>query len=283
MSNTRQLALFFAIAFKFTWAVGGCMMFWRVRIEFLIVASLGPTIAALITQRLATGNWRAFHINGSWPRTAAAVLVGAVLVLASEIIFPAVAAVDPGKLRWGALFALGNYNWSTLLGGPLTEEPGWRGFALPRLQTVFHPIIASVLLGGIWAAWHVPFFWFPGWSECPIPTYFLILTGFSVMLGYATNLARGGVIAAIVMHAVHNTSGSYFRGLFADAGPGEGGLLNSLVRALPDHWRPNVSLSFYTLIAIGAWLGAAVVIAATRGRLNYPGASISSPNGPAPA
>ena len=182
MSNTRQLALFFAIAFKFTWAVGGCMMFWRVRIEFLIVASLGPTIAALITQRLATGNWRAFHINGSWPRTAAAVLVGAVLVLASEIIFPAVAAVDPGKLRWGALFALGNYNWSTLLGGPLTEEPGWRGFALPRLQTVFHPIIASVLLGGIWAAWHVPFFWFPGWSECPIPTYFLILTGFSVML-----------------------------------------------------------------------------------------------------
>lgn len=269
MSVFRQLILFFAITFAFTWLVGGCMIVWHVRIEFLILASLGPTLAALITHRLASGSWRAFRFNVHWPRTLAATALGAALVLLSEIIFPAVATVDPHKLRWGALLAVGNYNWSTLLGGPLTEEPGWRGFALPRLQALFHPVVASVLLGALWAAWHVPFFWYPGWSECPIPTYFLILMGFSVLLTFATNLARGGVIAAVAMHAVHNTSGAYFKGLFADAQPGDGGLVNSLIKILPAAWQTNVNLSFYTLIALGAWLGAATVIAVTGGRLAY--------------
>ena len=277
MSSTRQLVLFFAIAFAFTWIVGGCMMFWHLRIEFMIVASLGPTIAALITQRLSTGNWRAFRFNVSWPHTLAATGIGATLVVASEILLPAIATVDPGKLRWGALFSLGNYNWSTLLGGPLTEEPGWRGFALPRLQEHFHPLIASVLLGSFWAAWHVPFFWYPGWSECPIPTYFLILTGFSIMLTFATNVANFGVIAAVVMHAIHNTSGKYFHGLFADAQPGHGGLLNSLMQVLPNGWQTNVNLSFYMLIALCAWIGAIVVITATHGRLAV---RAKSPQGP---
>ena len=253
------------------------MMFWHLRIEFMIVASLGPTIAALITQRLSTGNWRAFRFNVSWPHTLAATGIGATLVVASEILLPAIATVDPGKLRWGALFSLGNYNWSTLLGGPLTEEPGWRGFALPRLQEHFHPLIASVLLGSFWAAWHVPFFWYPGWSECPIPTYFLILTGFSIMLTFATNVANFGVIAAVVMHAIHNTSGKYFHGLFADAQPGHGGLLNSLMQVLPNGWQTNVNLSFYMLIALCAWIGAIVVITATHGRLAV---RAKSPQGP---
>jgi membrane protease YdiL (CAAX protease family) len=46
----------------------------------------------------------------------------------------------------------------TLLAG-LGEEPGWRGFALPRLQGRFAPVAATLVLGGLWALWHLPLAW----------------------------------------------------------------------------------------------------------------------------
>jgi uncharacterized protein len=52
-----------------------------------------------------------------------------------------------------------------LLAGPLGEEIGWRGFALPRLQQFTGPVQASLILGLLWAFWHAPI-WFSGqWSE----------------------------------------------------------------------------------------------------------------------
>lgn len=83
----------------------------------------------------------------------------------------------------------GVYNYSTLLGGPLFEEPGWRGFALPRLEARFGAVPAGLFLGAIGATWHLPFFWYPGWSDVPIWIYFLILIGNSLLLTFATNQA----------------------------------------------------------------------------------------------
>lgn len=38
----------------------------------------------------------------------------------------------------------------------LGEEPGWRGFALARLETRYAPVLATALLGFVWAMWHLP-------------------------------------------------------------------------------------------------------------------------------
>lgn len=259
MSTTRQLLIFFGLAFAFTWTVGACMVFGHLRIEWSILASCGPTVAALVTNRLANGNQGAFRINCSWRRTAAAGAIGVPLVLIAFILLPALATVDAAKLNWRALISLGMYNYSTLLGGPLTEEPGWRGFALPRLQSCFGPVPASLILGTAWAAWHMPFFFYPGWTQITIPTYFLIVIPLSVLLAWAANLARFGVIPAILMHACFNTSGKYFNGLFQYAQPGSGGFLK--------HVPMNLTLSFASLLAMGGWLVALVLIAFTRGRL----------------
>ena len=239
------------------------MILAHIRVEFLIVASWGPALAALATNHVAYGNYRAFRFNVNWPRTVGATALGVFLVIASVIVFPAVGVADAGKLNWSALFALGNYNYSTLLGGPLTEEPGWRGFALPRLQSRFHPVVASVVLGTLWAAWHLPFFLYPGWSQCPIATFFLLLIALSILMTFVTNLARFGVIAPIAMHAVFNTSGRYFQGLFAQTNPGDGGLLNNLFHLIPmaERWRPYIHISIFTSLAIGAWSAAILLIA----------------------
>jgi membrane protease YdiL (CAAX protease family) len=243
-----QLLTFFAVAFGYTWTLG----------------------------------FRAFRFNASWPRTIGAAALGVALVLAFEIILPATAIADARKLHLGILVSPSVYNYSTLLGGPLFEEPGWRGFALPRLESRFGPARGSLLLGTVWATWHLPFFWYPGWNSIPFWQYVLILSAFSILLTWATNLARFGVIAAILMHAVHNTSGKYFQGLFADVELGPGGFLNALAgqmsRLTGGHL--NVSLSFGVLIAAGAWTGAIVALVLTKGRLGYSLWDAPSKHGP---
>ena len=56
-----------------------------------------------------------------------------------------------------------------VLGGPLGEEIGWRGYALDRLQPRFTPMLASVLLGVAWGVWHLPLFFSDGAVQQQIP------------------------------------------------------------------------------------------------------------------
>lgn len=78
-------------------------------------------------------------------------------MLLAYVVLPAVMmTTEPGQLHWNALGSVDVYNYSTLLGGPLFEEPGWRRFALPRLEARWGPLRATFLLSLIWAGWHLP-------------------------------------------------------------------------------------------------------------------------------
>jgi membrane protease YdiL (CAAX protease family) len=71
--------------------------------------------------------------------------------LGVEVPFVRYAVVDIRLLGEAILFFLYNVVY-----GALSEEPGWRGFALPRLQAKFSPLVSSLILGVIWAVWHAP-------------------------------------------------------------------------------------------------------------------------------
>ena len=79
----------------------------------------------------------------------------------SVIFLPGVLASFKGLASVAPLPTLGLFVYIFFLGGPLGEEPGWRGFALPRLQRRYGPLVGSLILGPIWAFWHLPIFWIP--------------------------------------------------------------------------------------------------------------------------
>jgi len=90
----------------------------------------------------------------------------------------------------------------SLLLGPLGEEFGWRGLALPLLQRRFSPLWASMTLGVVWAVWHAPAFLMSGppqsaWSFGP---FFVGLIAITVILTPLFNASRGSLLIAILYH-----------------------------------------------------------------------------------
>jgi membrane protease YdiL (CAAX protease family) len=124
-----------------------------------------------------------------------------------------------------------------VLGGGL-EEPGWRGFALPRLQAVRSPLTATLLLGFAWGVWHIPLYGPLGFA---VP---LVLAFFYTWLYNRT----GSVLLCILLHASLSPA------------------IDTLI-LLPNDGRGLVSVDvaiFGTLIA-----AAAILVGLTRGRLGH--------------
>jgi membrane protease YdiL (CAAX protease family) len=48
--------------------------------------------------------------------------------------------------------------WIFVLGGPLQEEFGWRGYALPRILEKYNGLTAGIITGSLWGLWHIPLF-----------------------------------------------------------------------------------------------------------------------------
>ncbi len=101
--------------------------------------------------------------------------------------------------------------YMTVLGGGL-EEPGWRGYALPRLLARFNPLTASLVLGIIWAFWHLPLFWSQSTSQGNTPLGLFVLSGvaLSVIFTWSYLYTRGSTFLIIILHGGVNTSLNWF-------------------------------------------------------------------------
>lgn len=94
-----------------------------------------------------------------------------------------------------------------LIIGPLSEEIGWRGYAQDRLQKIFDPIIASIILGIFWALWHLPLFFMAGTAQhelgLPFLPFLVTLAGLSVCYGWLHNNTGRSIWTAIFFHWVY--------------------------------------------------------------------------------
>lgn len=94
--------------------------------------------------------------------------------------------------------------------GPLQEEFGWRGYALPRLQSRFNALTSSIILGFFWWLWHLPAVFIPGRFMADNLMVFLlmlvVITLASILFTWIYNNTNGSVLAAILTHTSMNWS-----------------------------------------------------------------------------
>lgn len=109
---------------------------------------------------------------------------------------------------------------STMLGGQIGEELGWRGYALPRMARAMSLGAASVLLGVIWAVWHLPLFFILGGDTVgqSFPFYLLQVTALSVALGWVYMKTHGSLLVTMLLHAAINNT----KDIVPSAVPGAG-------------------------------------------------------------
>jgi hypothetical protein len=107
------------------------------------------------------------------------------------------------------------------------EEFGWRGFLLPRLQTRHNALVSSLIIGVMWAIWHIPQYFIPGTFQHNLQSqggllpailgYSVFVIVSSIQFTWVFNNTRGSVLLAAVMHGASNAWGGYidvYRGHF---------------------------------------------------------------------
>jgi membrane protease YdiL (CAAX protease family) len=192
-------------------------------------------------------------------------LIGVPVVMAlGTLIVPgglaSVLALGPGYVP----SYLGSFVLVTILGGPLFEEPGWRGFALPRLQPLHGPLVGTLILGLLWALWHLPEFLVPTWAESSggsgfldIVKFVVIAITFAIVTTWVFNNTKGSVFMAILVHASIDTFSLPMGALFS-----------------PSEVANSILLSFGVL--------ALLLVVLTRGRLGYRREDPASATAPTP-
>lgn len=205
----QQLVAFFALAFVFSWYP------WIIALARGQTSGpnpLGPLIAALLVAGIAEGRAGMRDLLGRIVRARIGLRWYAVIFGLSVVICALAAAIMaafgsgvafPGAAAWREVPE--RFLFIFLFIG-FGEEPGWRGFALPRLQERRTPLMASLILAPIWALWHLPLMG----NEFPvaiIPAFLISLLGGTLIQTWLFNQTKGSVFAQMLFHATVNTVG----------------------------------------------------------------------------
>ncbi len=226
LMRSYPLSSFFILAFAFSW-------FWELAIVFplnvpfpfdgILMTILGPTLAAFIMAAITEGKTGVVTLLRRYVRWR----VGLLWYLFALLVIPAMLFL--GMLLFGGGFAgfhaptisflqtyLVTYVAIFFAGGPFGEEPGWRGFALPRMQQRSGPLMGTLILAVLWALWHLPIFvLLPGYNGTAsgfsgfligFGGFTITVIAFAIIFTWVFNNTRGSLLLTILLHASINTS-----------------------------------------------------------------------------
>jgi CAAX protease family protein len=98
--------------------------------------------------------------------------------------------------------------------GPFVEELGWRGYVLDRLQAKWHPLVSTLILGFVWAMWHLPLFFIRGTYQYALGAgsfsfwiFMMDIIPEAFGLTWIYNNTRRSTLAAMLFHFMINFTG----------------------------------------------------------------------------
>jgi membrane protease YdiL (CAAX protease family) len=218
----HRLSAFFVLAYAISWSswplyAVGLMP----RMEFL---PIGPLIAALLVTGLAWGRpglkaWgrRLIRWRVGWIWYAVALLLPPLMALVTGFAAIALGAPASGmaEVTGTGLLAVFAVRLVNPMDGPLGEEPGFRGYAVPLLQTGRTPLAAAAILGILVAGWHLPLVVFGHLSLIGLPTTFVI----TFLYVWLFNRTGGSVLLTLLFH---DSQGTFTVGSFGFSGADTG-------------------------------------------------------------
>ena len=191
------------------------------------IVGVGPFLAALVVLALTEGKSGVMGLLRRMVRWRVGIQWYAVALLLPIVVTLAAAALNVfllGAQRTSSVADLGGLSsflllflLSLLIPGlaGTWEEPGFRGYALPRLQFRYSALIASLILGVLWAFWHLPFV-VTGediWIDA-----FPFIIEWSIVYTWLFNNAKGSVLIVMLFHTMNNTvSGAFVGQMFSGA------------------------------------------------------------------
>jgi membrane protease YdiL (CAAX protease family) len=270
----HPLASFFVLAYGLTWLLwapavfGGVPAFSETRHipspAALPGVAIGVTGTAVFMTAVTQGK---AGVRRLWQRlTCWDVGVGwfvvALLVFPLTELLITTAVAGPQVLRALTPSALAVYPMafaSHFIFGPLFEETGWRGFALPRMQHRFGPLRGTLLLGLLWGGWHF-FLYLPAWLHggavdgvVSLVLFVAFTVAVSVVFTWLSNNTRASLLLVMLLHGSINGTATYVQ-ILADRGviprdaatfsTGFGALLTAVAAAAVITWRTRRSLSY---------------------------------------
>jgi uncharacterized protein len=220
-------------------------------------AYLGPLAAAFTVTAITEGSdglrrWRRrlFQVRAGLRWYAFAVLAVPIAIMVGTLAMPGA----EGIVTVPSVMVLATYVPMLVLQfftTGLAEEPGWRDFALTRLQKRHNPMVATFILGLLWTLWHLPLFLTP-WAgpvvDVEVIGRFAIgAMSMSFMITLVYNKGRQSLPLVMLLHSTVN---NFLSVAWSEFFPSEDGRLA---------WGPTLGLGLLAL----------VVIVFSRGRLGY--------------
>ena len=211
--NRYEMVFFFLLTYLLSW--------WSVPLMNGALIPQGPMFAAVVMTALTMGrpglreywkrltNWRA----GWWYVIAPLIIISYTgIAFVINLLFGATLAETP---HW---LALGTFVQLLLVGG-LWEEPGWTGYALPKLEERFAnqpngTWIAALVLGIFRALWHLPLFLYGKMYWFDI---FVFSFAFQIIIAWLYQHSGKSVPAVMLLHFTSNVMGAILFPVFVGA------------------------------------------------------------------